>query len=69
MSKTASSQTFLSGLSGGLSLHDAFIKGIQQSVMSMKPGTWSGILELATVASVFCRPVHAVYPKRFGLVW
>ena len=33
----------------------------------MKPGTWSGILELAAVANVFCRPVRAEYPKRFGL--
>ena len=35
--------------------------------MSTKPGTWSGMLQLAAVASVFCRPVRAVYPKTFGL--
>ena len=29
----------------------------------MKPGTWSGILELAAVASVLYQPVRAVYSK------
>ena len=64
----AATQTFLSGFSGGLSLHDVFMKGIQhESVMSTKPGTWSGMLQLAAVASVFCRPVRVVYPKTFDL--
>ena len=40
---------------------------IKVSSRAMKPGTWSGILDLATVASVLYQPVRAVYSKRFGL--
>ena len=42
-------------------------KACKVSSRAMKPSTWSSILELAVVASVFCRPVRAVYSKRFGL--
>ena len=37
------------------------------SSRTMKPSTWSGILELAAVASVLYQPVRVVYSKRFGL--
>ena len=40
---------------------------IKVSSTAMKPSTWSGILELAAVASVLYQPVRAVYSKRFGL--
>ena len=40
---------------------------IKVSSRVMKPSTWSGILELAAVASVLYQPVRAVYSKRFGL--
>ena len=40
---------------------------IKVSSRAMKPGTWSGILELSAVASVLYQPVRAVYSKRFGL--
>ena len=43
-------------------------KACKVSSRAMKPSTWSSILELAAVASVFCRPVRAVYSKRFGVV-
>ena len=65
----AASNTFLTSLSGGLTLSDAFIRGIEhQCSLSTRPGTWASILELAELASTLNRSIKAIYPKIFGLL-
>ena len=65
----AASNTFLMSLSVGLTLSDAFVRGIEhQCSLSTHLGTWASILELAELASTLNRSIQAIYPKKFGLL-